>query len=828
MKCSAPTPTDRDEWLAALYTGLEGDFTDTRVETLAVLSKRHIGKCTQEGNGYNSVKGTSSKIDMMVEAALESAKVAFEKENTFRSLVPPPHQVDAKNARLARRALQISDWGSQSSASLTGISDCTRKTGYHSPCEDWTSPPSETHCIACGRYPPEHAMRIDAAPLPEYGMEVRVDLCHDCWIAQGVLRHVRYLGWLYEVEARGRAAVRLAWEDVKDVIDRYESKDSVERLDDHEVEKNSDSEKTPEVQAHVNGTNSINFGDECHPSTSSMEEVSLDGLNINGLKRKKSNEAMVGRKEQLIAEAHSAPPESQIQSNPDVECGNILLNLVNTPKFAEYRRRSSKLDSMCKILENRGKGCASEFLENIEECAQAAVSSCLYGEGDELGDNNDDDVTQTQEKIGMKKEAFKVAGDMSAALKLLYDYALPPDRGSLPPKSHSSHLRDNSDMLAAILEFFLDLCDEGQLEAVAFFWPQLCHIHMQMLPPRDAAELIRVELMEDFLLTVSTRYSVHLALDLVWGLVADLEESLCASNCHAASRRRRFAVLRFVSELESLLFDFEGGWGGGGVSLHGMLSPSQHQSVLLRDAMSLLQLQRRFGSHHLTRSVRLEKLRAEAFESLGEYPSSIDSRAKIRAQIAKNASYFSSHILFARKLGDVAEKLRFTDVDKRVETLKIELKEINSSGKILGGDPLNRVCSDGSLYRALHIPINEGHVFRSKERTPVLLLMELIRDEPLEMKKVKNRIFPPNAHVSNSPDSDEVDEINNSTVERDLIGDDSSQTSAEPVDAVEGNGAMSCPHTPTPPHHELVDPDGSPGKRKIRFCLFVCVDFIRY
>ena len=35
-----------------------------------------------------------------------------------------------------------------------------------------------------------------------------------------------------------------------------------------------------------------------------------------------------------------------------------------------------------------------------------------------------------------------------------------------------------------------------------------------------------MELVEDFLLTVGTRYSVHLALDLVCGLVADLEESL--------------------------------------------------------------------------------------------------------------------------------------------------------------------------------------------------------------------------------------------------------------------------------------------------------------
>ena len=31
-------------------------------------------------------------------------------------------------------------------------------------------------CTACGRHQPERAMRIDAAPLPEYGIEIWVDL----------------------------------------------------------------------------------------------------------------------------------------------------------------------------------------------------------------------------------------------------------------------------------------------------------------------------------------------------------------------------------------------------------------------------------------------------------------------------------------------------------------------------------------------------------------------------------------------------------------------------------------------------------------------------
>eukprot|EP00957_Ditylum_brightwellii_P111008 8466057-Ditylum_brightwellii.AAC.1 len=86
---------------------------------------------------------------------------------------------------------------------------------------------------------------------------------------------------------------------------------------------------------------------------------------------------------------------------------------------------------------------------------------------------------------------------------------------------------------------------------------------MEMLPPLDADMLVRVELFEDFLLTVCAKYSVQLALDLVWGLIADLEESLGSpATASVACLRRRYAVLRFVCELESILFDFDGGWGG--------------------------------------------------------------------------------------------------------------------------------------------------------------------------------------------------------------------------------------------------------------------------
>ncbi|KAL7538548.1 hypothetical protein ACHAXR_008619 [Thalassiosira sp. AJA248-18] len=691
VRCSAPTPLDKDEWLAALHAGLEGNIMEYRVETMMVLSEQHKERTTKVSHQYqfigskrgirNNCRGLRphTKSDMMVQSAISCAMTACEAEVAFRPFVPPLPRVEVNGARtdrITRISMANSELDSLTSyvnvgcGSNTDATSCLPTTGYHSPCDDWSAPLSVTHCTACGRYPPVHAMRIDAAPLPEYGMEVRVDLCHDCWIAQGVLQHVRYLGWLYEVEASDRAAIRMAWDEVKVIIDRLEWENA--GLESEDLNKYE---------------------------TNSYENVKVTSQSAS----------------------HPLPLSRTLRA----ASAGALLELVVTEKFVAYRQRSNTLESLCQELEIRGVGCASDFLASIEECAQTAESSCLYTGEQETGNK----IARAKEKICLRKEAFKVAGDMSAALKLLYEYALPSERRNLPLQSHicCSHLRDSADMLAAILEFFLDLCEEGQLDAVAFFWPQLCHIHMQMLPPRDAEEMVRVELMEDFLLTVSTRYSVHLALDLVWGLTADLEESLGSSNCNPLSRRRRFAILRFVSELESLLFDFEGGWGGGGVSLHGMLAPSQHQAALLRDAMSLLQLRRRFGSHYLTRSIRHDKLRAEALESLDFTSVTVDDTS-VRAQIAKNAAYFSSHITFSCKLGDIAEKLRFMGLEHRPQTLREELKKINASAKILGGDPLNRICADGRFQRTVHTPINEGHVFRSKERTPVLLLAELVTD----------------------------------------------------------------------------------------------------
>lgn len=360
----------------------------------------------------------------------------------------------------------------------------------------------------------------------------------------------------------------------------------------------------------------------------------------------------------------------------DEDATTMLLSLIHSPAFSTYRRVCPTVEYQCVLLETC-RTFPTDFIEALDASKELQ----------ELGE--------------LKKQAFRVAGDMGSAMKLL--------------QSCDEH----TDMLRYILEFFLDLCEEGELSSVAFFWPQLQCIHLRMLPPENASQLEQVELLEDFLLTVCTQYSVQLALELVWGYAADLEDSLYNTTCLPAIRQRRFSVLRFVCELESLLFDFEHGWGGGSVALKNMIQPSPHQVTLLR--MNVLQLQQHRLQHkaHLTRSVRRDKLKNAKLELPPE------QGAQEALRIARNADYFSSHLSFIRRLGDVTEKLRHLDLAVRGSTLERELSLLNSSGS-MGGDPLNRISD--KLTRVVRVPQKEGHVFRSKERTPVLLLMEVVEE----------------------------------------------------------------------------------------------------
>ena len=591
---------------------------------------------------------------------------------------------------------------------------------------------TDRFCASCGKVERlEFPLKPKCAPLTQYGIEDRADLCWKCANAQGVLDHVQLVRELYASTIHESHTLQRA----RQIC--YAELSSEGRSLTHTTQRmsNDNNDSNNNTNDDTNNHDNDNDNDE--------ENEDEEAYNIQSL--------------QLTS--HSAW---------------VLKGVLSSSSMLTLRRVSPTLEKCCHEF-NQGIVGVTEFLELLDHAAGY----------------RDPDLSR------LKQQAFRVAGDMGTALKLFLERALPSTSNLSPPLTGSAaaaaaaaatslaNTPADTELLQCILEFFLDLAEEGELNTLAFFWPQLCLIHLRMLPPENAAELARVELVEDFLLTIATRYSVHLALELIWSHTADLDDSLGNptynsttntmetnnQNCSAGCRKRRFAVMRFLCELESLLFDFELGWGGGSVCMGpSVLAPSAHQVHQLRQNMVDIQQYRIQATDQLSRSVRHDKIRKDLHKinkyilhrrlrtllkkeatsrdggdgdddnnhkngdgdsTRNSFVDNPELLAQEALRIARNADYLSTHLAFTKRLCDIAERLRFLPIEERSKTLQAELNKLNASGS-MGGDPLNKVREHHA--RVVRIPVSEGHVFRSKERTPVLLLMEVV-DEGAEIEE---------------------------------------------------------------------------------------------
>jgi hypothetical protein len=528
-------------------------------------------------------------------------------------------------------------------------------------------------------------------------MEERVDLCERCHLAQGLLEHCY---WIEELYATHHSEMDAMLEARRLVLKKL-----------------SEAPKRKQQSA----TDGENESGENTELTEPTESYDAD-----------SDRDATGR---LLPKSHTLRLEP---------ISNQVLGLaLESSRGVALQRLSPTLRSLCLEFQ-QGMIGVLEFLELLE----AAIG------------------IRDPAMADLKKQAFRMAGDMGTALKLLYEQCLPAcetpgssakgaseSPSKRPSNFGGSSNLESTELLQCILEFFLDLVvEEDELNTLAFFWPQISNIHLQMLPPRDTLSLQKIEVLEDFLLTVASKHSIHLAIELVWSHTADLEDALSGSYNGSTTTfcgRRKSSVLRFLCELESLLFDFDTGWGGGSVTVGRFLSPSNHQMDLLK--MSIARIQKcRLATEHdrLSRSHRLNKLQSTHPSSPSASPTANQSPellAMEAVRVANNADYLSSHLAFTKRLCDVAEKLRFLPVNERKGALSTELAKLNASGT-MGGDPTNvtKEAHEGHT-RVVRIPVMEGHVFRSKARTPVLLLVETIEEGAViveEKKEEKEEVSP--------------------------------------------------------------------------------------
>jgi len=542
------------------------------------------------------------------------------------------------------------------------------------------------HCGLCGEVELNKSAESPSyygAPMPHYGSEERMDVCSKCHMAEGVLENCYWIEELYATHHQEQNTMLEA-----------------RRLVLKKLTPNSKQQST---------------SSDSESEEDSIEEEDFTDRDTSG---------------RILPKSHTL--------RLDPMSHHMLSLTLESSEGVALQRRSPTLKSLC-VEFQQGLIDVLEFLELLE--AAIGIRDPAMAE--------------------MKKQAFRVAADMGTALKLLYEQCLPPTENSGNASSESprtnSHRQSNlgsnnlvsTELVQCILEFFLDLVtEEDELSTLAFFWPQISNIHLQMLPPKDTLSLQKVELLEDFLLTIASKHSVHLAIELVCSHTADLEDAQSGSYNGSTTTycgRRKYAVLRFLCELESQIFDFDSGWGGGSITVGQFYTPSEHQSKLLQDSFDRIQKCRLSTQHvRLSRSHRLDKLKQQRSNGATS-ESSQETLALEKVRLANNADYLSSHLSFTKRLCDIAEKLRFLPINERKGALSTELANLNASGT-MGGDPTNLIKeANEGLTRVVRFPIMEGHVFRSKARTPVLLLVETIDEGVTNIEEEKEDAILPRA-----------------------------------------------------------------------------------
>ena len=72
-------------------------------------------------------------------------------------------------------------------------------------------PSFSKYCASCGALDSKKTVMAAAAPLFQYGKEVRCDLCHDCHVAQGVVNHLRFVQACMESAQQEQDALQQVW-----------------------------------------------------------------------------------------------------------------------------------------------------------------------------------------------------------------------------------------------------------------------------------------------------------------------------------------------------------------------------------------------------------------------------------------------------------------------------------------------------------------------------------------------------------------------------------------------------------------------------------------
>jgi len=332
-----------------------------------------------------------------------------------------------------------------------------------------------------------------------------------------------------------------------------------------------------------------------------------------------------------------------------------------------------------------------------------------------------------------------------------------------------------------LLRLLFDLRDEGQpvkyalvlqrllaiaqtdLAAVDFVLPQLLQVYVLMSDRGGVGQVLQLEALEDFLVKICSMSTAQIPLRVVWSMMGYYEDTL-QPNAPASLTARRGRIIRLTLHVEAAVRGDVHHFNEEILSIFSFAAPAQ--LALLRREWALVQecrqhpLLRPFPPITVFRKMHGEigddpKVASLAIaETLRAYDRSYSARARevgkkggSQAMICSSAGggggagagvkeggkgegeliYFTTQMNFVKELTDTAESLRHIDPSLRRETLRATLQRIQNENRGVYF-PITR--DFGSMPRIIRVCVDEGAVFRSKARVPVLICFEVIRPTP--------------------------------------------------------------------------------------------------
>jgi phosphatidylinositol 4-kinase len=318
-----------------------------------------------------------------------------------------------------------------------------------------------------------------------------------------------------------------------------------------------------------------------------------------------------------------------------------------------------------------------------------------------------------------------------------------------------------------LLRLLFDLRDEGQpvkyalilerllliarsdLAAVEFVLPQLLQIYVLKSDDGGVNQILQLEALEDFLVKICCVCSAQIPLRVVWSMMGYYEDTL-HTNAPPWLMARRGRIIRLTLRIEAAIRGAAHEFSVEMLNIFSLAAPAQ--LALLRREWAIVQETRQ---HPLLRPfppmTTFRKMHGEigddpsaaalaVAESSRAFDSSFCGQRSRKAQGAGPPSAglgdkestgnfedliaFTAQINLVKSLTDTAESLRHIDPSLRKETLRASLQRIQHHYRGVYF-PLSRDLE--SMPGIIRLCVDEGVVFRSKARVPILVCFEVIR-----------------------------------------------------------------------------------------------------